>query len=102
MLVERECEHCGRSFAVSGSPGRPRKYCRRSCRQRAFEARQHSDDLEWGADRLVRLSSELAALEDRVEAVRDVLVELHRDLDDGVDPGTAAALARLEAALHPG
>ncbi|WP_431777004.1 hypothetical protein [Streptomyces cucumeris] len=33
------CAWCGRPVRQSGT-GRPREYCRRSCRQRAYEERQ--------------------------------------------------------------
>ena len=35
----RECLWCAREFLVERRPGRPRIYCRRSCRQRAYERR---------------------------------------------------------------
>lgn len=34
------CLWCGERFATTGGPGRRPKYCRRSHRQRAYEARQ--------------------------------------------------------------
>lgn len=98
--VSRSCEHCGRPFVVPGSVGRPRKYCRRSCRQRAFEARRHAGDLEWSDARLTRLAADLAALEDQLDAVRHAVLELRGDLVDERDPGTEVALARIDAALQ--
>jgi hypothetical protein len=38
-VIERECLHCHSWFVVARRPGRPRIYCRRSCRQRAYEYR---------------------------------------------------------------
>ncbi len=37
---ERRCRWCARRLPEPASTGRPRLYCRRSCRQRAFEARR--------------------------------------------------------------
>ena len=34
------CDWCGESFRPPKATGRVPRYCRRSCRQRAFEARQ--------------------------------------------------------------
>ena len=34
------CEWCGGEFHANAGPGRPARYCRRSHRQRAYEARQ--------------------------------------------------------------
>ena len=36
------CEWCGGEFAASAGPGRPARYCRRSHRQRAYEARHQA------------------------------------------------------------
>ena len=33
------CAHCGQAFTHTGRPGPTPRYCRRSCRQRAYEAR---------------------------------------------------------------
>lgn len=38
------CVWCGERFAIAGGPGRRPKYCRRSHRQRAYEARQVAVD----------------------------------------------------------
>ena len=38
------CSWCGERFAVPGGPGRRPKYCKRSHRQRAYEARQVAVD----------------------------------------------------------
>ena len=37
--THRACSWCAREFAIIHRPGRPRLYCRRSCRQRAYEHR---------------------------------------------------------------
>lgn len=39
MAPMRECLWCAREFVVERRPGRPRLYCRQSCRQRAYERR---------------------------------------------------------------
>ena len=38
--IARQCRWCAESFAVALRPGRPRLYCRSSCRQRAYERRR--------------------------------------------------------------
>lgn len=82
--LTRECEHCGRSYVVAVGPGRPRRYCRRSCRQRAFEQRLHAGEQAWSDERLVTMARELATLEDRLDGVAAIVEELQRDVDDGV------------------
>jgi hypothetical protein len=82
--------------------GRPGKYCRRSCRQRAFEQRRHAGDQAWSDARLIVLSERLAAHEDALDRVQEVVDELRLELvDDGgvVDAGQVdAALERIERA----
>jgi hypothetical protein len=42
------CEHCGKEFVapVRARPGPAPKYCGRTCRQRAYELRQWSPELD--------------------------------------------------------
>ena len=91
-----ECEHCGRSFDLSEDVGRPRKYCRRSCRQRAYERRRHQGDLAWGDARLVGMARELAELEDRLDRARDLVDQLRFDVEDGrqIDESVLEDLSR--------
>jgi hypothetical protein len=37
--THRSCTWCASEFVIARRPGRPRLYCRQSCRQRAFEHR---------------------------------------------------------------
>ena len=37
--THRPCSWCATEFAIAHRPGRPRLYCRRACRQRAYEHR---------------------------------------------------------------
>lgn len=38
------CEWCGGEFDATRGPGRPARYCRRSHRQRAYEARRQATE----------------------------------------------------------
>jgi hypothetical protein len=38
--TQRQCPWCAENFHVAAGPGRPRLYCRVSCRQRAYERRR--------------------------------------------------------------
>lgn len=100
--MSAECAHCGRSFEPNRGPGRPGKYCRRSCRQRAFEQRRHAGDQAWSDARLVGLAAEMAQREDEIDLVRAVMDELRADLADGVGLDGERLLEHLEAALGPG
>jgi len=94
------CAFCRRPLPASAGVGRPRTYCRRSCRQRAFEQRRRSTELSWGDDRLAELIRQLEARGDRLAHVADVLDEVRRDLDDDVVLDVAEVLERLDAALR--
>jgi hypothetical protein len=93
------CAHCGRRFAPNRGVGRPGKYCRRSCRQRAFEQRRHAGDQAWSDARLIRMSEQLAAHEDAVDRVRELMDELRADVADDQDIDGEELLERLEQAL---
>lgn len=64
--------------------GRPRRFCRQSCRQRAYEARRRSAELGLGDDELVVTRNELDDARDRLAEVADALDAARTDLADGV------------------
>jgi len=108
----RRCRWCGRPFTVVPGPGRPRAYCRRSCRQRDYEARRQAAELGLGEAQLVIARAELDDLHDRLyeleAAIEDVDGDLAaagpkpalRDVQDAV--GWLLAAARPVAALRLG
>jgi hypothetical protein len=96
----RRCAHCGRSFAVRRGPGRPARYCRRSCRQRAFEHRRHAGDQAWSDARLVELAERLARHEDAIDRVAGLLEQLRADLEAGVPVDAQRLVEHLGAALR--
>lgn len=94
---ERRCLWCGQRFALNPGPGRPRRYCRPSHRQRAYESRRLARAHALGAGQA------LVSLE-RLGAVRDLLYRIEAALDDveadlAQDPeATGEALSHLLAA----
>jgi hypothetical protein len=76
----RRCRWCARPFTVAAGPGRPRLYCRRSCRQRDYEARRQAEDLGLGDARLVVARAELDALHDRLYELEAAIEDVDRDL----------------------
>lgn len=64
--------------------GRPKRFCRQSCRQRAYEARRRSTELGLGDDELVVTRNELDDARDRLAEVTDALDDARTDLADGV------------------
>ncbi|MFC9552410.1 hypothetical protein ACFTWF_16295 [Rhodococcus sp. NPDC056960] len=63
------CVWCGREVAESGM-GRRRRYCRQSCRQRAYEQRSQVKGTSIPADAVVLTSEEASAMVDRIFQVR--------------------------------
>ena len=78
--AQRRCRWCARPFAVAPGPGRPRRYCRQSCRQRDYEARRQAADLGLGEAHLVVARSELDALHDRLYELEAAIEDVDRDL----------------------
>lgn len=69
------CEWCGAEFAAPGGPGRPARYCRRSHRQRAYEARRLAGERG--------INPEEVLLSRRTwEALRDALYRLEAASED--------------------
>jgi len=61
--------------------GRPRTYCRRSCRQRAYEARRRADELGLGEHELIVTRAALDDLRDQVFVVRSAVDDARRSMD---------------------
>lgn len=78
------CLWCGRE--VVGTPiGRRRRYCKPSCRQRAYEQRRLLKNTSFPDDAVVLTASELADLADRVFSLRCAAEDVATAVDDGAD-----------------
>jgi len=75
MKRTRHCAWCGGSFAVPAGPGRPRRYCRPSHRQRAYEARREATRRGLGPD-------EVLLSRRSWETLRDALYRLETATED--------------------
>jgi hypothetical protein len=72
---------------VKAGPGRPAQYCRRSCRQREYEANRRSKELGLGETELVMARSELDQLRDALYVLEAAVEDVDRDLEEsGGDP----------------
>ena len=97
-VTKRSCLWCGRTFTVSGGPGRPRLYCKPSCKQRDYEARRRSEELGLGEHELVVTREELESIRDRQFLLACTVEDVQRDLANGdVDERDAFGVL-LEAA----
>ena len=98
---QERCRWCGRGFERDGGPGRPRTFCRRSCRQRDYEARSRARDLGLGDAELVVARQRLDELHDGLAMLEAAIEDVDRDMADAADdPAEAARALRwlLEAA----
>jgi len=87
VTKQHRCRWCGRPFDVAAGPGRPREYCRRSCRQRDYEARRQAADLGLGDAHLVMARAEVDALHDRLYQLEAAIEDVERDLAAADPPG---------------
>ncbi len=63
-------------------PGRPRRYCRRSCRQRDYESRRRTAELGLGEHELIMTRHELDELRDKLYVLAETVKDVETDLSD--------------------
>lgn len=80
MADEVRCRWCGRRVPATSGPGRPREFCRRSCRQRDYEARRRSAELGLSENELVVTRAELDELGDLLFVLEAAVEDVERDL----------------------
>ena len=78
------CRWCGRDVTDIGM-GRRRQYCRRSCRQRAYEQRALVKGTSLPADSVVLTATEAAELADRVFQVRCAAEDVATAVEEGAE-----------------
>jgi hypothetical protein len=102
-VTEKErCVWCGRGFTATAGPGRPRRYCRRSCRQRDYEARRRAGELGLGEAELVVARRALDELYDQLYVLEAAVEDVERDLAAADSPKEVrAALEWLLDAARP-
>ena len=89
------CLWCGREI-VESDAGRRRRYCRQSCRQRAYEHRNNVKGSGIPVDSVVLSAAEAEAMADRWFAARCAAEDVSTAIDECAD---TAELARLSKAL---
>ena len=83
---------------MATGPGRRREFCRRSCRQRAYEARAAGVRAQAGPDAIVVSERALADLQDRLWILECALRDARTVVDDDSDAGARKVLAEVVAA----
>ena len=87
---------------AGGPTGRPRRYCRRSCRQRDYEARRRATELGLTESELVVTRGELDDLKDKLYVLEAAVSDVDRDLAEADTPDDVrAALDWLLTAARP-
>lgn len=97
------CRWCRRPFAVEeGRTGRPRRFCRRSCRQRDYESRRRAAELGLDEAELVMARRDVDALKDQLYVLAAAVEDVDRDLAESSEPeDVAGALEWLLEAVRP-
>lgn len=96
------CGWCHRKLDVPEGPGRPRAYCRQSCRQRAYEARHHAGQLGLAEGELVMTRRDLEQVLDQIYVLQAAVEDVDRDLSKSNDPAEVRrSLEWLLSAARP-
>lgn len=97
----RRCRWCGAEFPIERRPGRPRLYCRRSHRQRHYEAMTLAARHGLGPKDALIDAAKLRRLNDRLYVLEAACEDVRNDLADApdIDSYRDAVVHLLEAAL---
>ena len=82
------CAWCRRPLPVTSGPGRPRRFCQQSCRQRDYEARRRARELDLGDHELIVARHALDALRDELYVLACAVEDVERDLAATARPTT--------------
>ena len=100
--VVRRCQWCRRPLLEQEGPGRPRVYCKQSCRQRDYEARRRAADLGLSEAEVVLARTELDGLTDLLYVLEAAIEDVDGDLARSSEPDdVAGALAWVLDAARP-
>lgn len=98
----RRCAWCGAAYAVSPGPGRPRRYCKPSHRQRHYESRAIAETRGLRDDELLVERVKLERLHDLLYVLEAACEDAEADVADGDDlDAYRQALAQVLAAASP-
>jgi hypothetical protein len=79
-VTKSPCAWCGRAIECTEGPGRPRRFCRRSCRQRDYEARRRAADHGLDEAEIIVTRTRLEDLADHIWVLRCAVEDVERDL----------------------
>ena len=85
----RRCPWCRRELPAPAPTGRPRVYCRQSCRQQDYEARRRASELRLGDGELVVARRDVDELRDAADVLAYAVDDADRDLAANKNPSKA-------------
>lgn len=98
----QRCRWCGRPLEVRTGPGRPRAFCKASCRQADYIARRRQVELGISESELVVTRQALDELRDRLYVLEAAVEDVDRDLAEATtDQDLRDAVTWLLAAARP-
>lgn len=92
------CAWCGKELVLTGR-GRPRKYCSRSCKQRAYEQRQNVSGTNIPAEAVIIHPDRAAALRDSLFELRCAAEDVATASAEGAEPDEIRVLCSELVAL---
>ena len=99
---EQRCRWCQRPLDPREGPGRRRRYCRQSCRQRDYESRRRATERGLDEGEIIVTRSRLDRLRDRLWVLACAIEDVDGDLARSAEPDdVAAALAWVLDAARP-
>ena len=97
----RRCAWCGAGFKASGGPGRPASFCRRSHRQRAYEARTLAARHGLGPDDALMSRRLLTELQDGLYLLQSAMEDVEAKEDWSTSPAHSLSAATAAATAPP-
>ena len=96
------CRWCGRGLPPRRGPGRPREFCKDSCRQLDYQARRRAAEVGLSEDELIVARRQLDELYDRLYVLEAAVEDVERDLaHDPTPEDFREAVAWLLDAARP-
>jgi hypothetical protein len=91
---QERCRWCGRGFAPHVGRGRPRRYCRQSCRQQAHLARKLAAAHGLGDDDVIVDRTALEELQGALYCLQAAVQDVDHDLAASSEPADQADALR--------
>ena len=102
MTKNPSCAWCGNPVEQAPGAGRPRRYCRQSCRQRDFEARKRARDLGLAESDLIVARRNVEGLDDLLFVLSCAITDVDGDIAlDGSPEQLRRSLDWLLEAARP-